>query len=79
MNWQAISGNPFFTVALPILIGMFLTAWWQNRRIDDLKDTMNQRFGEVNKRLDKIDAKLDDHTERIVRVEERTGLVKPAR
>jgi hypothetical protein len=66
VNWQAISGNPFFTVALPLLIGMFVTGLWQGRgfthlgkRIDDLKNTMNERFTDVGKRLDWIDSRLD--------------------
>lgn len=56
--WQQISGNPFFTVALPILGGMFITGWWQNRRIDDLKDAMNERFREILARLEKIEERL---------------------
>jgi hypothetical protein len=72
MNWQLISGNPFFTVALPLLIGMYLTSRSQNKRVDDLKDAMNKRFDGIDRRLEKIEAKLDNHTERIARVEERS-------
>jgi len=86
MNWQAISGNPFFTVALPILIGMFLTGLWQNKRVDDLRSDMNRQFAdikgqlaEIKEQLKSIDKKLAEHGERLATLEERTGFVKPAR
>jgi predicted signal transduction protein with EAL and GGDEF domain len=51
-----------------------------NKRFDDLRSDMNARFTEVNRRmdvvivrLDRIEAKLDSHEERIVRLEERTS------
>jgi hypothetical protein len=78
--WQAVSGNPFFTVALPIILAMFFTGWWQNKRIDDLrhdtyrgfddlrKDT-NRGFDQNNTRLDKIDVRLDVLSERVARLE----------
>lgn len=76
MNWQQISGNPFFTVALPIVIAMFINGWWQNKRIDDLRSDMNRRFDAVDKRFDgvdrrleKIETKLDGHGERIAKLE----------
>lgn len=47
-----------------------------NRRFDSLKSDMDRRFDEVIKRLDRIEAKLDDHEERIVRLEERTSPVR---
>jgi hypothetical protein len=47
-----------------------------NRRFDSLKTDMDRRFDEVIKRLDRIEAKLDDHEERIVRLEERTSPVR---
>ena len=86
MNWQGISGNPFFTVALPLLVGMFVTGIWQGRgfvhvgkRIDDLRDDMNRQFGEVREQLRSIDKNLVQHGERLATLEERTGFVKPAR
>jgi hypothetical protein len=47
-----------------------------NRRFDDLKADVDRRFDEVIKRLDRIEVKLEDHEERIVRVEERTSPVR---
>src|SRR5580658_3709635 len=46
------------------------------KRFDDLKSDMNRRFDDVIKRLDRIETKLDDHEERIVRLEERTSPVR---
>ncbi len=67
--WQAVSGNPFFTVALPIIMAMFLNGWWQNKRIDDLKDAMNHRFDAVDKRFDAVDKRLDQTDRRLERIE----------
>lgn len=94
MNWQVISSNPFFTVALPIIITFIASTWvsinLQNKRVDDLRDTMklgfaaidkrfeaiDKRFEAVDKRLDGIDhrlerieVKLDNHAERIAKLE----------
>lgn len=76
MNWQAISSNPFFTVALPIVITLIVATITQNKRVDDLRDSMNKRFDAVDKRFDsierrleRIEIKLDNHTERIARLE----------
>ena len=59
---SAILQMPFVQVALPIVISFVAVGIWQNRRLDD-----------IIARLARIEAKLDDHAERIVRVEERTS------
>jgi tetrahydromethanopterin S-methyltransferase subunit G len=80
----AILQQPFFQVALPIMVTLVATVWiaqWSqnkrfddlNRRFDDFKSEMNRRFDEVIKRLDRIEHKLDDHEQRLTRVEERTS------
>lgn len=83
MNWQAISANPFFTVALPLIPTLIGTTWAAvhktdglHKRIDDLRDSINKRFDGVDRRLDKVDvrldrieAKLDGHAERIAKLE----------
>jgi len=74
---SAILQQPFFQVALPIMVTLVATVWtaqWsQNKRFDDLKSDMNRRFDEVIKRLDRIEQKLDNHEQRLTRVEERTS------
>ncbi|MEK7610504.1 MAG: hypothetical protein AAB468_02030 [Patescibacteria group bacterium] len=37
-------------------------------RIDGLQESMDRQFGEVNKRFEKIEIRLDSHTEMIGRV-----------
>lgn len=83
MNWQQISGNPFFTVALPLMVTALMALLFQNsrftdlgKRLDDLRSDMNKRFDGVDKRFDavdrrleKIEAKLDDHSGRISKLE----------
>ena len=80
MNATTILSSPFVTVALPLLIGMFIASWLQNKRFDDLHADLNRRFAEVNRRIDellqrleRIEKKLDNHNERIVTLEERTS------
>jgi cytochrome oxidase assembly protein ShyY1 len=58
----AILQQPFVQITLPVVIGFVAVGVWQNRRLDD-----------IIHRLARIEAKLDDHSERIVRVEERTS------
>ena len=76
--------QPFLTVALPIMVTLVLGMWTNhsrladlrndmNRRFEDLIGDMNRRFAEVIARLDRIEKKLDNHEERIVRLEERTS------
>jgi len=81
----------FLTVALPIMVTMIATIWiaqWSqnkrldelsaslNKRIDELRSEMMARFAEVFARLDRIEAKLDNHEARIVRLEERTSIIR---
>jgi predicted nucleic acid-binding Zn-ribbon protein len=54
--WQ----QPFFQVALPIVITFALTYWAHNRRIDDL----NRRIDDLNRRIDDfsraLNGRIDD-------------------
>jgi hypothetical protein len=52
----------FTAVALPIILALAGAAWLQNRRLDD-----------IIARLGRIEAKLDDHAERIVKLEVQTS------
>ncbi len=76
----AIFQIPFVQIALPIMITLLLTVRVNskafdtlNRRLDDMRTDSNRSFDEVIKRLDRIETKLDDHGNRIVRLEERTS------
>ena len=75
--------QPFVQVALPIIVALTIAAWLQNKRFDDLNrriDDQNRLIGEfrhdMNQRLERIEAKLENHNERIARLEERTSLVR---
>ncbi len=63
--WQ----QPFFQVALPIIITFVIATLYQNsrmtdlrdavgKRIDDLRDSINKRFDAVDKRFDAVDRRL---------------------
>jgi hypothetical protein len=81
MTWWP---QPFFQVALPIIITFALATWYQNsritdlrdmlgKRIDDLKDSINKRLDAIEKRLSSIEDLLRDHDRRITTLEERTS------
>jgi hypothetical protein len=78
--WQ----QPFFQVALPIIVTFAIATWFQSKRIDDLRDSLGRRLdsieASINRRLDGIDARLarieslfTDHDRRITALEERTS------
>jgi septal ring factor EnvC (AmiA/AmiB activator) len=76
----AMPNNPFVQVALPIMFTILIAAWINdkdfdgvNRRIDDQRSNMNERFGEVNRRLDRIDDTLKTHSAQIASLEERVS------
>ena len=79
-DWKAITDLPFVQVALPILLGLLLVNWYNNRnfegihkRIDDLRADMNRGFDRVDKRLEKIETKLDTHERDLSELRERTS------
>jgi tetrahydromethanopterin S-methyltransferase subunit G len=74
--WQ----QPFFQVALPIMVMFALTYWAHNRRIDDLnkriddlKESLSKRLDAIERRLERIEHLLADHDRRITALEERTS------
>lgn len=69
--WQ----QPFFQVALPIIVTFILATWYQSGRINDLRDSMskrlddlrsdmNTRFAAIERRLDKLEEKVEGLLER---------------
>lgn len=67
--WQ----QPFFQVALPIIITFALTYWIHNKRIDELKDALSKRLDAIERRLERIEQLLTDDDRRITALEERTS------
>jgi hypothetical protein len=69
---------PFVQVALPILIGFITIGWWQSKRLDEMSKRLDGRIDEskVDRRLDRIELKLDNHGDPLSRLEERTALVR---
>jgi chromosome segregation ATPase len=70
MNWWQ---QPFFQVALPIIITFAIATWYQSKRIDDLRDSLNGRIDELrdslNRRIDGLDNRLDAIDRRLERIE----------
>ncbi|MBZ5618234.1 MAG: hypothetical protein LAQ69_05770 [Acidobacteriia bacterium] len=51
MSWWQ---QPFFQVALPIIITFAIATWYQNSRITDLRDSIGRRIDDSNKRIDNL-------------------------
>ena len=58
----------FTAVALPIILALAGAAWLQNKRLDD-----------IIARLGRIEAKRDDHAERIIRLVTQASPIARAR
>ena len=69
---------PVIQITLPLLVGLFIAAWLQNRaidqlskRIDDVRDGLGKRIDDVLTELREIRAELKTMNTRIIRLEER--------
>ena len=69
MEWWK---EPFFQVALPIMVSFAFATWFQSKRIDDLKDAISKRLDAIEQRLVSIESLLKDHDRRITTLEART-------
>jgi hypothetical protein len=67
--WQ----QPFFQVALPIIVTFAAATWFQNKRVDHLKAAVNRRLDDIIARLDRMETLLSGHDRRITALEERTS------
>jgi hypothetical protein len=67
MNSSAL--QPFLTTALPIMFTILVAAWMNTKGFDGV----NERLDDIVARLGRIESKLENHDERIVRLEERTS------
>ena len=59
--------------AAMIVFGYIVAAFWQNKRIDDLKTWLDSEFKHINEKLDKLDTRVG------VLEESRNSGVIPAR
>lgn len=73
MNPIAILNTQFVHVALPLMVTLSIAAWWNNKRVDDLRSDLKELKGDMNRRFDKIDDTLREHGDRLVKLEERTS------
>ena len=68
MPFGQILQLPFVQIALPLMVVLIVNAWSQSKaidqvskRIEDLRLDMNSRFEAIDRRLERIEAKLDNH------------------
>lgn len=57
--------QPFVQVALPILFGIFIASWLQNKRFDDI----SKRLDKIDETLKEIGKELVKHDRQIVALE----------
>ena len=77
--------EPFFQVALPLIIAILLDRWYQGKRIDDLRADIGKRMddlrADIGKRIDDlrtdITRRFDEVNKRLDRLEDRAGIYKP--
>jgi len=56
MDWWK---QPFFQVALPIIITFIVATMYQSKRIDDMGKRIDDLRDSVNRRLDAIERRLE--------------------
>ncbi len=64
------------SAAVIIVVGYLFGFYFQNRRIDDLRDSINQRFEGMNRRFDDINQRLGDMNQRLNSMEARFSDLK---
>jgi hypothetical protein len=62
---------PVVQITLPIVAAIFVAAWLQNRRIDDIQTDLRAFRAEMRSALGEIREELARHGERLARLEER--------
>jgi hypothetical protein len=62
MNATAL--QPFLSTALPIMFTILIAAWMNSKGFDGV----NKRLDDIAARLGRIELKLENHDERIVRL-----------
>jgi len=78
-QWQ----QPFFQVALPIVVAIVLGTWYQSarvtdlrdvlgKRIDDLRGDMNNRFAGIDNHFIAIEKRLDRLESKVEAIQERS-------
>lgn len=65
--------QPFFQITLPLMATFIATVWaatfMQNKRLDDLKDSISKRLDAIEARLQRIEDKLENFERRITALE----------
>ncbi|MBV8865676.1 MAG: hypothetical protein JO210_09815 [Acidobacteriaceae bacterium] len=56
MNTAAVANN--WGPAALIVFGYIVAAFWQNKRIDDLKTWLEAEFRHISEKLDKLDGRV---------------------
>jgi hypothetical protein len=69
----------FLSTALPIMLAVLFGIWTNNKRIDDLRESMNKRLDDFAHRLDRIEMVLDRIEQQLASQNERITRLEMAR
>jgi uncharacterized protein YecA (UPF0149 family) len=68
--------QPFFQVALPIILTLIVAMWREDKRFGEFKESVNKQLEEIKSELKEIKELVRGHDRDITTLKERTGLVK---
>jgi hypothetical protein len=63
----------FLSTALPIMLAVLFGIWTNNKRIDDLRDSISRRLDDFGRRLERIENTLDEIRKELANHNERLG------
>ena len=66
-----MTGLPILVTLVLGFLGVIVSIFNQNKRFDDLKDSMNQRFNAVDRRFEAVDRRFDEVLVRLDRIEDK--------
>lgn len=68
--------QPFFQVALPIMVTLIVGMWREDKRFNEFKDSVNKQLARIEAELKEIKDLLRNHDRDITTLKERTGFIK---
>lgn len=71
MEWIQVS-----TIVVPIVLAVVIGIIYNNRRIDDLRLDMNQRFADINQRFADMNQRFADMNQRFTEMNQRISDLK---
>lgn len=61
MEWSQV-----LAIVLPVMLTIIIGIFYNNRRIDDLRSNMNERFSDIGERFSDVNERFADMNQRII-------------